>query len=100
MKVEGDLLAHVAHNSEGHVVEEFRACRPNKQSHRHDMLGKWRGLDESENTWDPVTQLNEDIPTTLWAYALRHREDPVVQDIINESKLSFGEVLGPERIRV
>ena len=47
-------------NSEGHVVEELCACRPIMKSHSHDVPVKLRGLEESENIWDPVTQLNEE----------------------------------------
>lgn len=31
LKFEGDLLAHVAHNSEGHVMEKQWACRPRRK---------------------------------------------------------------------
>lgn len=100
LTVEGDLLVHVAHNDEGHVVKEVRSCRPNMKYHSHDMLVKWRGLDESENTWDTVSQLNEDVPPALRVYALRHREDPVIKDITSELKILLGEVKCLERIRL
>lgn len=61
LKVEGDLLTLVSHDSEGHVLEELRVCHHNIKSHSQDMLVKWRGLDDSDNTWHPVPQLKEDV---------------------------------------
>lgn len=72
-------MVHVAHNDEVHLVKEVRSCHPNMKYHSHDMLVKWRGLDESENTWDTFSQLTEDVPAALRVYALRHREDPVIK---------------------
>nr|CCA21784.1 chromodomain protein putative [Albugo laibachii Nc14] len=94
LKVEGDLLAHVSHNSEGHVVEELCACRPNLKSHSHDVLVKCRGLDSSENIWESVTQLHEYVPAAFRAYALGHQTDPVVQAIFSELKIPFGGSVG------
>ncbi|ETO58622.1 hypothetical protein F444_22997 [Phytophthora nicotianae P1976] len=54
LRITEDLLAHVPHNSEGHVVEKLLEARYDATSAMRQLLVKWRGLCELENTWDPV----------------------------------------------
>ncbi|ETP09513.1 hypothetical protein F441_14620, partial [Phytophthora nicotianae CJ01A1] len=56
------LLAQVAHNSEGPVVEELLKARYNNPAKMHELLAKWRGLTEEENSWEPAQKLIEDVP--------------------------------------
>lgn len=57
-----DLLAHVAHNSEGHVVEELRQARYDPARKAYDILAKWYGLSDAESSWEPAQHLLEDTP--------------------------------------
>ncbi|GMF56027.1 unnamed protein product [Phytophthora fragariaefolia] len=63
MDVSEDLLRHVAHNSEGHVVEELLNVRYNPTLKQHDIEVRWRGLSEAEGSWEPATTLLQDVPT-------------------------------------
>ncbi|GMF60896.1 unnamed protein product [Phytophthora fragariaefolia] len=74
-----DLLAHVAHNSEGHVVEELREARYDKTAKTHQLLVKWRGLGELENSWEPVQNLLEDVPSLVKEFAAKHKRGPLVK---------------------
>ncbi|KAE9339584.1 hypothetical protein PF008_g11502 [Phytophthora fragariae] len=74
-----DLLAHVAHNSEGHVVEELREARYDKTAKTHQLLVKWRGLGELETSWEPVHNLLEDVPSLVKKFAAKHKRDPLVK---------------------
>ncbi|KAE9070902.1 hypothetical protein PF010_g26090 [Phytophthora fragariae] len=52
--VKEDLLVRVAHNSDGHVVEALLQARYDSSGLTHQLHAKWRGLSESENSWEPV----------------------------------------------
>ncbi|KAI9914306.1 hypothetical protein PsorP6_007151 [Peronosclerospora sorghi] len=46
-----DFPEHVAHNGEGHVVEQLVACAYNTGLQRFEVQVKWRVLDEAESSW-------------------------------------------------
>eukprot|EP00644_Phytophthora_capsici_P010648 jgi/Phyca11/104288/e_gw1.9.845.1 len=77
--VTADLLEHVAHNSEGHVVEELREARYEKATKIFQVLVKWRGLDELETSWEPVKNLLEDVPPIVKRFVAKHMKDPAVK---------------------
>ncbi|ETI44646.1 hypothetical protein F443_10668 [Phytophthora nicotianae P1569] len=76
-----DLLAHVAHNSEGHVVEKLLQARYGATSAMHQLLVKWRGLCKLENTWEPVQNLLEDVPALVKRFAAQNKKDPAVKSM-------------------
>ncbi|KAG3117417.1 hypothetical protein PI124_g7386 [Phytophthora idaei] len=45
-----DLLLHVAHNSEGHVVNNLLEACYNRQEKRHEIKVHWRGLEAIEDS--------------------------------------------------
>ena len=63
-----DLLDHVAYVEGGHLVEELRDCRFNRTTKRWDILVKWIGLDELETSWEPASDIAEDVPALVQAY--------------------------------
>ncbi|KAH9100833.1 hypothetical protein Ae201684P_007025 [Aphanomyces euteiches] len=62
LNVDEELLSHVAHNADGHVVDHLVDCRFNPKTAAFEVLVSWRGLQEIENSWKPATKLLEDIP--------------------------------------
>ncbi|ETL31561.1 hypothetical protein L916_15684 [Phytophthora nicotianae] len=76
-----DLLAHVAHNNEGHVVEKLLEARYDATSAMNQLLVKWRGLCELENTWEPVQNLLEDVPALVKRFAAQNKKDPAVKSM-------------------
>ncbi|KAG2915212.1 hypothetical protein PC116_g4250 [Phytophthora cactorum] len=50
LDVKVDLLQHIAHNSEGHVVDFLLKARYNKIAKRHEIKVHWRGLDQLEDS--------------------------------------------------
>ncbi|ETV92806.1 hypothetical protein H310_13019 [Aphanomyces invadans] len=65
LDVSEDLLRHVAYNADGHVVDDFLGCR-------------WRGLQIIENSWEPATNLLEDLPLAFKKYARANAQDATV----------------------
>ncbi|ETI29963.1 hypothetical protein F443_22918 [Phytophthora nicotianae P1569] len=75
LAVTEDLLRHVAHNSEGHVVDTFLSTRYNTNEKRHELLVHWRGLDTVEDSWEPATVLLQDVPVAVKAFVRSHQDD-------------------------
>jgi hypothetical protein len=52
LDVTEDLLSQVAHRQEGHGVEKFLGVRRDKSAARFEVRIKWRGLEDSESSWE------------------------------------------------
>ena len=91
LNITEELLKHIAHNSEGHVVEKLLDVRYHKQERRYEILVKWRGLDERENSWEPVVNLFQDVPAVIKTFLRAQRKRPVVKALISELGISLGE---------
>ncbi|KAH9115474.1 hypothetical protein LEN26_012978 [Aphanomyces euteiches] len=92
LNVDEELLSHVAHNADGHVVDHLVDCRFNPKTAAFEVLVSWRGLQEIENSWEPATNLQEDIPVVLKRYVQEHGDKEVVSDMA--AALGLDQVLG------
>ncbi|KAF4132616.1 Chromo (CHRromatin Organization MOdifier) domain [Phytophthora infestans] len=72
LNVNEDLLQHIAHNSEGHIVESLLKARYNKNEKCHEIKVHWRGLDILEDSWEPAAVLFEDVPSAVKAFVREH----------------------------
>ncbi|KAH9150893.1 hypothetical protein AeRB84_006365, partial [Aphanomyces euteiches] len=80
LNVDEELLSHVAHNADGHVIDHLVDCRFNPKIAAFEVLVSWSGLQEIENSWEPATNLLEDIPVVLKRYVQEHGDKEVVSD--------------------
>ncbi|KAF4147751.1 Chromo (CHRromatin Organization MOdifier) domain [Phytophthora infestans] len=64
-----ELLLHIAHNSEGHVVDSLLEARYNRQEKRHQIKVRWQGFDSAEDSWEPATNLFQDVPAAVKGFA-------------------------------
>lgn len=71
LDVTEDLLHHIAHNSEGHVVAELLDSRYSEVDKRFELLANWRGLSSAEDSWEPAATLLEDVPVKHFIRAHR-----------------------------
>uniref|UniRef100_H3H500 Chromo domain-containing protein n=1 Tax=Phytophthora ramorum TaxID=164328 RepID=H3H500_PHYRM len=62
------LEAHIAHNSEGHVVEKLLDARYDAATKQFQLLVHWRGLDALEDSWEPAVSLFADVPVLVRAF--------------------------------
>ncbi|KAF4131921.1 Chromo (CHRromatin Organization MOdifier) domain [Phytophthora infestans] len=79
-----DLLAQVAHNSEGHVVEELKEARYNSTAKTHELLVKWRGLTEEVNSWEPVQNVIEDVPVLVKKFLTSNQDIPAIVKLMED----------------
>jgi hypothetical protein len=78
LEVTAELLKHVAHNSEGHVVDQLLEARYNAKDKQHELKVHWRGLDVVEDSWEPAAVLLQDVPAAVKAFVRAHsRQAPV-----------------------
>ena len=63
-----ELLAHVAHYDQGHVVKTFGDCRWNSQSEVYEVEVQWLSLDDAEKSWEPAVNLMTDLPVAFTKY--------------------------------
>ncbi|ETW06561.1 hypothetical protein H310_02778 [Aphanomyces invadans] len=67
-----DLLDHVAYVEGGHLVQELRDAKFDRSDKTWKIQVKWRGLSELENSWEPVSNLLEAVPTMVAAFVKKH----------------------------
>ncbi|KAH7462147.1 Gag-Pol polyprotein [Phytophthora ramorum] len=89
------LLQHVAHNSEGHVVDTLRDARYDVKAKQFPFFVHWRGLSELEDSWESATTLLEDVTVLAKAYLRAHLKETIVKRLITalNNNLPKGEVL-------
>ncbi|CCI10398.1 unnamed protein product [Albugo candida] len=46
----------------GHLVQKFLECRINPDTHQWEVLVQWISLDVADNSWEPASILQEDVP--------------------------------------
>jgi hypothetical protein len=85
-----DLLDHFAYVKGGHIVEELRDCRFDKALKLWTVLVEWMGLSEAETTWEPVTNLVEDVPVLARNFVLEHGNEANVREMARQCSLSNG----------
>ncbi|KAK1945593.1 Pro-Pol polyprotein [Phytophthora citrophthora] len=68
LDVSEDLMLHIAHNSEGHVVDALLEARYNSMEKRHELKVHWRGLDSIEDSWEPAATLMQDVPAAVKSF--------------------------------
>lgn len=79
LDVTGEILEHVAHNSEGHVVDRILGARYNASRKQHELHIRWRGLAEAEDSWEPALTIYTDVKAAVRAFFDAHLSDPAVQ---------------------
>ncbi|ETV63678.1 hypothetical protein H257_19389, partial [Aphanomyces astaci] len=68
LDVMSELLAHVAHNSEGFEVEAMVDARYVPTTNVYELLIKWRGLQDADNSWKPANNIFADLPVMFKAF--------------------------------
>ncbi|KAG2789690.1 hypothetical protein PC129_g11034 [Phytophthora cactorum] len=84
LNINEDLLLHVAHNSEGHVVDSLLKARYNMNEKHHEIKVHWRGLDEIEDSWEPAVTLLQDVPVVVKAFVRKHIKLAPVKALVKE----------------
>ncbi|KAF4129967.1 Chromo (CHRromatin Organization MOdifier) domain [Phytophthora infestans] len=73
------MLKHVAHNSEGHVVDKLLKALYNSEAKRHEIEVRWRGLSNEEDSWVPADTLLQDVPAAVRAFVKNNHKQSEVR---------------------
>ncbi|KAF0708353.1 hypothetical protein AaE_013250 [Aphanomyces astaci] len=65
LDVTEELLCHIAHKANGHVVDQFLDCCYNDRLTAFEVCVRWRCQQEIEDSWEPAAKLLEDVPTAF-----------------------------------
>jgi hypothetical protein len=68
LEVSADLLAHVAHQSQGYEVQDLLDLLYESEARQFVILVSWLGFDVDDNSWEPLLSLHEDIPSGVLAF--------------------------------
>jgi hypothetical protein len=83
-----DFLDHVAYFEGGYIVEELHDCRFDKAQKHWIILVKRMGLSEAETTWEPVTNLVEDVPVLERTFVLARGKEANEREMARQGSLS------------
>jgi hypothetical protein len=69
-----EIRQQFAHDAERYQISELKNCRKNPVTSELEILVSWKGFSETDDSWEPVKNLFEDIRTQIEAYATRLRK--------------------------
>jgi hypothetical protein len=84
-----DMKAHVAYNSEGHIIEDFWQVVKDPQTLEWEVLVSWRGLERIEDSWEPVESIIQDVPAHFKRWLEKNIGDDSVRSLCDELDLGF-----------
>ena len=80
-----ELLDSIDHNDPHYnTVEELLALRFYGPLERYEVQVKWKGFDDEEPTWEPLSVMQEDIPVMLKKFLEDYHDKNLVQAALSE----------------
>lgn len=70
LDITADIQAHLAHQKGSYEVSAFRDLRYDAESKSYYVLVSWVGFEESDDTWEPLQILYEDLPKEVLSFLL------------------------------
>jgi hypothetical protein len=65
LEVTADIHAHLTHQNQGYEVNKLLGLRYDAESKELYAQISWLGFEESDNNWEPLLSLHEDIPSVV-----------------------------------
>jgi RNase H-like domain found in reverse transcriptase/Reverse transcriptase (RNA-dependent DNA polymerase)/Integrase core domain/Integrase zinc binding domain len=65
LSVTADILAHLAHQTQGYEVDALLDLRYDPEAKAFLIQVSWLGFEATDNTWEPLLTLYEDIPSAV-----------------------------------
>jgi hypothetical protein len=68
LEITAEIQAHLAHQKRSYEVSAFRDLRYDAESNSYYVLVSWVGFEESDDTWEPLQILYEDLPKDFLSF--------------------------------
>jgi hypothetical protein len=68
LEITAEIHAHLAHRRSSYEVNAFRDLRYDAESKSYYVLVSWVGFEESDDTWEPLQILYEDLPKDVLSF--------------------------------
>ncbi|ETW06862.1 hypothetical protein H310_02995 [Aphanomyces invadans] len=91
LDVTTDLVDSVAIGEESFNVVALLAARCNER--RHEVLVEWKGLEEEDASWEPVSQLYKDIAVAMWRWIVINTDKEEIKALRAAFEETFGHSL-------
>ncbi|ETV90961.1 hypothetical protein H310_14305 [Aphanomyces invadans] len=91
LDVTSDPVDYAAFGDEGFYVEALLAARCNEG--RHEVLVKWKGLEGEEASWEPASQLYEDIAVVMRRWILKNAGKEEIKALLAALEETLGHSL-------
>jgi len=75
LNVTTELLEHVASQGTMLAVEALSGHRFNTEMKAYEIQVKWQGLEDIEDSWEPLATIKEDVPLLLAKYVDEAADD-------------------------
>ncbi|GMG15436.1 unnamed protein product [Phytophthora fragariaefolia] len=83
LNVTKELLHHIVHNSEGHVVAQILDSRYSYAEKRFELLVNSRGLSSAKDSWEPAVTLLEDVPVLVKIFIRANRRTAKTKKLVS-----------------
>jgi hypothetical protein len=79
LDVSADLLAQIAHNELGYDVRSIKDIRYDSETREHQVLVSWLVFEDSDDTWEPLRVMYEDVPDKVRVFLDRYPQRTLVE---------------------
>jgi hypothetical protein len=74
LNVTEEIRQQFAHDAERYQIAQLKNCRKNPVTGEIEILVSWKGFSETDDSWEPIKNLFEDVRTKIDAYATQLRK--------------------------
>ena len=70
MNVTEEIRQQFAHDAERYQIEQLKNIRKNPVTNELEILVSWKGFSDTDDSWEPLRNLFEDVRAKIEAYLL------------------------------
>jgi hypothetical protein len=75
LNITEEIQQQFAHDAERYQIEQLKNCRRNPVTNEIELLVSWKGFSETDDSWEPLKNLFEDVRARIVAYATKLRKE-------------------------
>jgi Chromo (CHRromatin Organisation MOdifier) domain len=79
LEVSEELLQHVSNQGQIMTVKGIRSHRYCHDPQGYEVLVQWRGLEEIEDSWEPMDAMYEDVPVIVERYVCSTNDNKLLE---------------------